>query len=62
LDGVDWLSLVDDPKGDGLDALLCAVQAAWAWSRRDRGYGIPDDVDRLEGWITDPALAVSAAV
>ncbi|MET0106512.1 MAG: DUF429 domain-containing protein [Sedimenticola sp.] len=62
LDRVDWLSLVDDPKADGLDALLCAVQAAWAWSRRDRGYGIPDDVDRLEGWITDPVLAVSAAV
>lgn len=47
--------MADDPKGDHLDAMLCAVQAAWAWSRRDAGFGIPDGADALEGWIVDPA-------
>lgn len=44
-------SIVDDPKGDTLDALLCAVQAAVA-CRRDR-FGIPSSADPLEGWIVD---------
>jgi hypothetical protein len=48
--------LAEDPGGDHLDALLCAVQAAWAWRCRDAGYGLPADLDPLEGWITDPAL------
>ena len=47
-------SLADDPGGDRLDALLCAVQAAWAWTRRDSGFGAPPDVDPLEGWIASP--------
>ena len=42
-------SLVDDASGDRLDAVLCLVQAAMA-SRR-AGYGVPDDVDPVEGWI-----------
>ena len=42
-------SLVDDASGDRLDAVLCVAQAAIA-SRRDR-YGVPDDVDPVEGWI-----------
>ncbi len=42
-------SLVDDAAGDRLDALLCLVQAALA-SRRG-AYGIPGDVDPVEGWI-----------
>jgi hypothetical protein len=46
--------LLDDPTGDRLDALLCAVQAAWAWTQRDTGYGAPSDLDALEGWIADP--------
>ncbi|MFT3690867.1 DUF429 domain-containing protein [Paenirhodobacter sp.] len=46
--------IADDPAGDRLDALLCAVQAAWAWTQRDRGYGAPSDVDPSEGWIADP--------
>jgi hypothetical protein len=50
------LSLVDDPTGDELDALLCAVQAAWAWQMRDRGFGAPVPLDPLEGWIADPSL------
>lgn len=38
-----------DPSGDALDALLCLVQAAWA--AQQPGWGVPEDVDRLEGWI-----------
>jgi len=49
-------SLVDDPGGDALDALLCAVQAAWAWTRREQEFGMPPGTDLLEGWIADPAL------
>lgn len=41
----------DDPRGDLLDAVLCAVQAAWAWARRDANYGLPADLDPVEGWI-----------
>ena len=44
-------SLVSDATGDRLDAVLCAMQAAWAWQRRDDNYGLPADVDPLEGWI-----------
>jgi hypothetical protein len=42
-------SLVDDASGDRLDAVLCLAQMAIA-ARRD-GYGIPGDVDPVEGWI-----------
>jgi hypothetical protein len=28
---------IDDPSGDTLDAVLCALQSAWAWSKRDHG-------------------------
>lgn len=49
-------SLADNPGGDHLDALLCAIQAAWAWLHRKHNFGAPDTVDPLEGWIADPAL------
>jgi hypothetical protein len=42
-------SLLDDASGDRLDAVLCLVQAAIA-SRRER-YGLPADLDPVEGWI-----------
>jgi len=48
--GAHRQALVDDASGDLLDAVLCAVMAAWAWQRRDTGYGLPE-VDPLEGWI-----------
>ncbi|MBI4322295.1 MAG: hypothetical protein HY675_27695 [Chloroflexi bacterium] len=38
-----------DATGDVLDALLCAIQAAWAFAHRDRNYGIPPDCDPGEG-------------
>jgi hypothetical protein len=44
-------SCLADPSGDTLDAVLCAVQAAWGWRRRDAGYGLPANLDPLEGWI-----------
>jgi hypothetical protein len=47
---------VVDPSADALDSLLCAVQAAWAYSRRDDDYGVPPECDTDEGWIVDPAL------
>lgn len=49
-------SLADDPSGDQLDALLCAVQAAWSFSEGPPRYGAPASVDPLEGWIADPAI------
>lgn len=53
--GID--ALTEDPTGDRLDAVLCAVQAAWAWRQRDSGYGAPQNVDPLEGWIADPSVS-----
>jgi hypothetical protein len=44
-------SLVGDATGDRLDAVLCAMQAAWAMQRCDNNYGLPLHIDPLEGWI-----------
>jgi hypothetical protein len=41
---------VEDPTADTLDAVLCAVQAAWGWRRRDANFGLPAAMDPLEGW------------
>lgn len=41
--------LVADPSGDTLDAVLCLVQAAWAAAQP--GFGLPAQMDPLEGWI-----------
>ena len=49
-------TFIHDGAGDQLDALLCAVQAAWAHSQPDGNYGIPASCDPLEGWIVDPLL------
>lgn len=46
--------LLNDAKGDVLDACLAATQTAWAY--RQENYGFPADVDRLEGWMADPSL------
>ena len=50
------MSLANDPCADHLDALLCAIQAAWAWTRREHDFGAPRATDPLEGWIADPTL------
>lgn len=47
-------ALIDDASGDCLDAVLCLVQAAWAWQQHQAGhpcYGLPAAIDPLEGWI-----------
>ena len=49
IDAVVRASLLADAGGDRLDAVLCLVQAAVA-SGRPR-YGLPSDVDPVEGWI-----------
>ena len=46
--------LVDDKTADLLDAVLCAVQGAWASRQPD--FGVPSDCES-EGWIVDPALS-----
>ena len=49
-------SICDDPSGDELDTLLCAMQAAWAWSKKEDAFGAPRELDSLEGWIADPIV------
>ena len=47
-------TLVADASGDSLDATLALVQAAWAQAQHLAGaplYGLPPDMDALEGWI-----------
>jgi hypothetical protein len=46
--------VLDDASGDGLDAVLCMLQAAWAAGRAN--HGLPDNVDALEGWITSAGV------
>lgn len=43
-------ALLDDGSGDLLDAVICALLAAWGWQRREERYGLPPH-DELEGWI-----------
>jgi hypothetical protein len=43
--------IVADGMGDLLDAVICAVQAAWAWRKRRMNYGLPADAPAGEGWI-----------
>lgn len=52
-------ALVDDHSGDRLDAVLCLAQAAWASAQP--GYGLPDEVDPLEGWILSAPAGPSNA-
>jgi hypothetical protein len=47
-------AVVADASGDALDAVLCMLQAAWGGRQHEQGaplYGLPADVDPLEGWI-----------
>lgn len=53
------LDVAADPTGDRLDALICAVQAAWAY-RQGFTDGGPPHADPLEGWIADPAALPQA--
>lgn len=54
LSAVQADALVQDAGGDRLDAVLCMVQAAWGERQHAEGdalYGLPQDLDPLEGWI-----------
>ena len=44
-------ALVGDASGDSVDAVLCLVQAAWAAGQGAPRYGLPAQLDPLEGWI-----------
>ena len=50
--------LVEDPMGDELDAVLCSVQAGWAWLQRFSGSELPEVCKKIEGWIVDPLLTL----
>jgi hypothetical protein len=47
-----WLA--EEPGGDPLDALLCAVQAAWIWRIMEREPARLVGLDLSGGWIADP--------
>jgi hypothetical protein len=49
-------SLADDPSGDQLDALLCAVQAAWAFRAVLGDPARMAATDPREGWIADSSM------
>lgn len=52
-------ALIAEASADQLDALLCALQAAWAWRNGKPFFGIPNPEHSLikaEGWIVDPCL------
>jgi hypothetical protein len=42
-------AMIEDGSGDTLDAVICAVQAAWAATRPE--YGLPPETAAAEGWI-----------
>jgi hypothetical protein len=44
-------ALVQDASGDSLDSVLCMIQAAWAQRHGAPSWGLPAQVDPLEGWI-----------
>ncbi len=50
------VAAIEDPTADLLDALLCAIQAAWAFTQHEHNFGIPNTCDTLEGWIIDPEM------
>ena len=52
VDAPAWIA--DDPGADPLDALICAVQAAWALRTLLHAPGAHDHLDLAEGWIADP--------
>ena len=54
LSGAQRAELLGDARGDHIDAVLCLVQAAWSAQRASTpgpGYGLPEQIDPLEGWI-----------
>lgn len=54
--------LIEEPRGDALDAVLCSVQAGWAWLQRVDNLQVPEAYKRIEGWILDPLVAKESNV
>ncbi|GAB5387959.1 MAG: hypothetical protein Alpg2KO_09270 [Alphaproteobacteria bacterium] len=53
-------ALLADDKGDLLDSVLCAVQAAWASRFGPPDYGMPAHIaDPVEGCIADPLIGAA---
>lgn len=44
-------TMLQDTRGDHLDAALCLLQASWASARRASRWGLPPRIDPVEGWI-----------
>lgn len=60
MNDADADACVNDFTGDKLDSVLCAMQAAWAYLQgREKNYGVPVNVDLLEGWIPDPSTLMA---
>lgn len=54
--------LCEDPSADDLDALLCGVQAAWAWRNLDACLAELSSHPPHEGWIADPSLFTFSSI
>ena len=54
LGGAERRACLEDGSGDRLDALLAAVQGAWAYRQgRRRRYGLPREIDRVNNaWVS----------
>ncbi|NCZ58821.1 MAG: DUF429 domain-containing protein [Betaproteobacteria bacterium] len=50
-------AMIDDGRGDSIDAWLCAIQAAWAATKGPPRWGAAPDADPTEGWIASLDLA-----
>ncbi len=44
-------ALIEDASGDLLDATLALVQSAWSLRVGSPDFGLPREIDPLEGWI-----------
>jgi hypothetical protein len=62
MDGSWRKEFVRNPAADALDSLLCAIQAAWAYTQKGENYGVPPECDPDEGWILDPELLTDEGV
>lgn len=49
-------AMVEDASGDLLDAGLALMQAAWSLQAGPPHYGLPADIDAVEGWIATVPL------
>jgi hypothetical protein len=43
--------MLNDGRGDAIDAWLCTIQAAWAAMKGPPYWGADEDADPQEGWI-----------